>query len=67
MVWGWCRERHAGTHMEWLSLYLDGSVAMVASVRTRKLGVLFDLRGRNADDATTRNVLGIARRVKSID
>lgn len=40
---------------------------MVASVRTRKLGVLFDLRGRNADDATTRNVLGIARRVKSID
>ena len=67
MVWGWRSKCHAGTHMEWLSLYLDGSVAMVASVRTRRLGVLFDLRGRNEDDATTRNVLGIARRVKSID
>jgi hypothetical protein len=48
--------------MEWLSLYLDGSVAMVASVRMRKLGVLFDLSDRNTDDTATREVLITAER-----
>ena len=35
---------------------------MVASVRIRKLGVLFDLSGRNTDDTATREVLIIAER-----
>ncbi len=67
MEWRRCHKCHAGTHMEWLSLYLDGSVAMVASVRMRKLGVLVDLRGQNADNAGSREILNIAGRAKSMD
>jgi hypothetical protein len=40
---------------------------MVASVRTKKLGVLFVLSGRNMDDAATREVLITAERCNSIN
>ena len=62
-----CRECHAGTHIEWLSLYLDGSVAMVANARKRNLGVLLELSGRNIEDVGILGLLSIARRENSIN